>query len=85
MEDFKIIEFDTETLTVRAETTYDSSTTANTEVEIIRRACRRSTRQIPDGFKAEYDDKAYYTQKITKDDGATQTVINFRFELKRRK
>lgn len=84
MEDFKLLEFDDETLTGRAETTYDSSTTANTEVEIIRRACKSSSCKMPDGLKAEYDNNSYYTQKIENEDGTAYTAINFRFELKRK-
>lgn len=82
MEDFKRLELDEETLTGLAETSYDNNTTANSELEVIQRACQKESIRMSEGMKVAYDERRFSSKKVVNEDGSTTNVINFGFELK---
>ena len=82
MEDFKELSFDERTLTGQAETTFDDSTTASSELEVIQRACQKESIRMSEGMKVAYDERRFSSKKVVNEDGSTTNVINFGFELK---
>ena len=82
MEDFEEKSFDLNLLAGQAETSYNGNTTANSELEIIRKACLSKSSQMKENYKVEHDGRPFSSRKDQQKDGTTITKINFGFEVK---
>lgn len=81
-EKFFLEDFDLDNLSGHARISCDNSTTALSELEIIRQACRSQSEQMPKGYKVAHDDQEFRTHVKRDDFGQSVTDIRFGFELK---
>lgn len=84
MEDFELMNFDNKNMSGYARTSCDQSTTANSEKEIIQRACRKESNRRLD-YDVTYDENPFRTEKKKDEKGNCVTDIVFGFELKTKK
>ncbi len=79
---FILKDFDLDNLVGQAQTTYDSSSNAASELEAIQQACLSQSQQMPDGYKVDYDSREFTAVKKLNTSGEKVTDIFFGFELK---
>ena len=80
--DFILEDFAEDNLSGHARSSFASSMSAQTEMELIRQACLSQTKQMPEGYKLEYDGKGFSTQKKYDSSGHDRLEIHFGFEVK---
>ena len=79
---FILKNFDIDNPSGQARTTCDSSSNAASELEAIQQACCNQSRQMPDGYKVDYDGREFRTAIRQTTSGEKVTDITFGFELK---
>ena len=82
---FLLIDFDLNNLSGQARTTCDSSSNAASELEAIRQACCSQSKQMPKGYRVDYDGREFHIEKKQRASGENVLDITFGFELKTNK
>ena len=71
-----------EDLTGEAEILLKSSTTSETELGAIHRACKEESKRCPEGLKVVHDGKEFYSMEKTTLSGEKEVLIRFNVEMK---
>ena len=80
--EFSLLSFDLNTFTGQARTVSDSSSSGLSELEVIQQACRNHSKQMPEGYKVDYDGREFNTIRRQSASDEKVTDITFGFELK---